>query len=79
MAIAECRLQEKLCKSCTYFKRINENKAYCPFGKCVWQEQSSTIDNKIKTIKYINRLSGEVKTIAVYVPESGEQNVKRQV
>ena len=73
MAIAENKLQEELCKDCIYKQRIHENMLYCPFGHCLWQEYSITVNGKIKTINYINRFSNCRKSVAVYVTEKEAQ------
>ena len=67
--MAKCKVQEELCRGCTHFKVINDRKAYCPFGRCIWNEIGSETNGKIKTLTFKNRLSGEVKAIDVYCPE----------
>lgn len=75
MAIANHTVQEELCKGCTHFKLINDSKAYCPFGRCLWNESGSEINGKIKTITFKNRLNGEVKAIDVYLPREKQVNI----
>lgn len=74
MAIAKCMVQEELCKECTHFKLINDSKAYCSFGRCIWNKIGSETNGKIKTITFKNRLNGEVKTIDVYLPRVKQVN-----
>lgn len=71
MAIYMSQLQETLCKGCTCFKQINGDKAYCPFAKCLWNEILRWYDGNIINIRYKNRITGEIRTIAVYSPKGG--------